>query len=51
MTSVQLSAVGTWAARQLEFAAGNAYHNPYTDVEFWVGFRHEDGTVGNGTRT
>lgn len=45
MTSVQASAVGTWSAHQLNFTAENSYENPYTDVEFWAEFRHEDGTV------
>jgi hypothetical protein len=45
MTMAPIPAVGTWTVHQLEFTAGNSYDNPYADVEFWVEFRHEDGTV------
>jgi hypothetical protein len=34
-----------WAPHELTFTATRSYPNPYTDVEFWVDFRHEDGTV------
>jgi hypothetical protein len=36
---------GTWVAHQLVFTAEREYPSPYTDLEFWVDFEHEDGTV------
>src|SRR5215471_8919411 len=45
MTTAQISAAGTWAAHELRFTARDSYENPYTDLEFWAEFRHEDGTV------
>lgn len=37
--------VGTWAAHQLTLVAERTYDNPYTDLEVWVDFTHDDGTV------
>jgi hypothetical protein len=37
--------VGTWAQQELAFTAERSYRNPYTDLEFWVDFAHDDGTV------
>lgn len=45
MTTSTVPVAGTWTVHELRFSAEGAYENPYTDLEFWVEFRHEDGTV------
>lgn len=45
MATAQIPAVGTWNSHELGFTAERSYENPYTDMEFWLEFRHEDGTV------
>ena len=40
----QPSATGAWSAHELTFTAARSYPNPYTGLEFWVDFSHEDGT-------
>jgi hypothetical protein len=44
--SKQLAAVESaaqWQAVELEFRSQREYENPYTEVELWVEFTHEDG--------
>lgn len=41
----QNPAAGAWNCHQLGFTAEHSYENPYTELEFWVDFQHEDGTV------
>ena len=36
---------GAWREAQLRLSATGTYANPYTDVDVWVDFTHEDGTV------
>jgi uncharacterized protein DUF4038/uncharacterized protein DUF5060 len=41
----QPSVAGAWTAHQLTFAAERPWASPYTDLDLWVDFTHEDGTV------
>jgi hypothetical protein len=36
---------GTWSAHELRFTATAPHANPYTEVDLWVDFIHDDGTT------
>lgn len=40
----QLAVAGAWTSHELTFSSALDVANPYTDLEFWADFRHEDGT-------
>ena len=39
------SEVEHWKETELTFTSDSKYHNPYTDVEFWVEFTGPDGNI------